>query len=389
MRASTAAVAAAQSATGRQGVRVERRATGAAVVKLVRVDRAVLLVALVAAGVLIALGAYFVLGEYVRPAFVNGPATAERIDTEVGHIVAARFPNITVGAARCPRVLNLTGDARGRCALPVGDTELHFDLVKMSDTGDAELQGVDALFVATYAERVLAAQLAERYGEPFDVRCPGAPVRVLDRGEKLACSVEAPDVPRRGDEVTVSGHDGAAYANELAGVTTRAVRILGADVATRTEGSIEVDGHAMERYVRGSASADFHGEVGRRRLVGAARCPSPIVLREGGRTTCTVRVGGLPLRYDVTFEKGPGLAVTAGKKIEVIAVLREIAARFFERPVYTGGKPLLATIDCGKAAVAFIEPGSIIPCTAKVGENEYGFAFRFTDASESFSLVGN
>jgi hypothetical protein len=187
----------------------------------------------------------------------------------------------------------------------------------------------------------------------------------------------------------VSGHDGDVYAEELSGVTKRAARILGADAAARTEGGVDVDGHAMERYVRGSASADFRGEVGRRGLVGAARCPSRIALREGGRTTCTVNVGGLPLRYDITFEKGPGLVATAEKKIEVLAALREIATRFFSRAVYTGGKPLLVSIDCGAAPVAFIEPGSSVPCTANVGQDRYGFAFRFTDASGGFSIVSN
>jgi hypothetical protein len=149
-------------------------------------DRAVLLAVLVAAGVLIALGAYFLLGHYLRPAFVNGPATAERIDIEVGHILAARFPDVAVGAARCPPVLNLTGRySAGPCALPVADTELHFDLFKMNEAGDAELQGVDALFVARDAEGVLAAQLAARYGERFDVRCPGPPVRVVENGKSV------------------------------------------------------------------------------------------------------------------------------------------------------------------------------------------------------------
>jgi len=357
-------------------------------VKTARVDRAVLLVALVASGVLIALGAFFVLGEYTRPKFANGPATAERIDIEVGHIVAARFPDIVVGAAHCPPVLNLTGEGHGRCALPVADTELHFDLMTFGDW-KPQLQAVDALFVARDAERVLAAQLGERYGEAFDVRCPGPAVRVVEGRAPITCTVEAPDVPRRGVEVNAFGHDGAAYASELGGVTKRVARVLGADVAAQLEGGVAVDGHAMERYVSGSASADFRGEVGRRGLVGAARCPSRIALHEGGRTTCTVSVGGLPLRYDISFEKGPGLVATAEKKIEVIAALREIATRFFSRAVYTGGRPLLVSVDCGAAPVAFIEPGSSIPCTADVGQDRYGFAFRFTDESGGFSIVSN
>ncbi|MDP9106881.1 MAG: hypothetical protein M3N49_13240, partial [Candidatus Eremiobacteraeota bacterium] len=127
--------------------------------------------------------------------------------------------------------------------------------------------------------------------------------------------------------------------------------------------------------------------VGRRGLLGGARCPPRIVLRERARATCTVRVGGQPLRYDLQFEKGRGLEVRSDKGIEIIAWLREIATRYFERPKYTGGKPLLARIDCGTAAVALVEPGSDVPCTAKVNGTPYSFVFQFDDAQGGFHIV--
>ena len=351
-------------------------------------DRAVLWVALVLSGALVACGALFVLRDYADPVFVNGAETASRIDTEIGDMIASRFAGVSVGTARCPPVLNLTGTHRGRCTLPVADGELRVDVLRPYVPGSNDaLRDVDALFVTRDAERSVRAQLAEIYGEPFDVRCPGPAVRIIADNIPVTCSIESPDVARRGIEITVSGHAGAVQPEALTGVMTRVERSFGADVATRTEGTAVISGPAMERYVLGSAGAYAGGEVARRGLLGGARCPPRIVLRERVRATCTVRAGGRPLRYDLQFEKGRGLEVRSEKAIEVIAMLREIATRYFERPKYTGGKPLLARVDCGTAAVALVEPGAAVPCTAKVNDVPYSFAFQFDDADGGFHIV--
>lgn len=336
---------------------------------------------------LICLLALSSLRDYANPIFVNGADTAGRIDDIVGNMIAARFPDATVGPARCPPLLNLTGNRRARCVLPIGESELRVDVVKPYYRGLAPVfENVDALFVTRDAERSIAAQLAEKYGEPFDVRCPGAAVRVVD-ATPVTCSVESADVPRRGVEVHVYGQEENVRVEELASVPTRFARVFGRAVTDRKEGSIAIPGRAMESYVRGSASADAGGEVGRRGLTGAAHCPPRIALREGGLTTCTVVVGGLPLKYDVHFEKGPGLYVQAQKRIEVVALLREIATRYFARPKYTGGRPLAARVDCGAARVALVEPGSSLPCTASVGKERVAFEFEIDDPDGSFSIV--
>jgi hypothetical protein len=356
------------------------------------VDRVVLWAALVGAGALIAVGAAFVLRDYTSPVFLNGGETATRIDSEVGDAIAARFPGVVVGTARCPIVLNLTAKRAGRCVLPVGDSELRIGVALSDDpvgypAGYPELRDVDALFVARDAERAVGAQLAERYGEPFAVRCPGPGVRVIADDAPVTCSVEAPDVPRRGIEVRVSGVHGDVQAETLPSIATRAARTFGSDIAGRTAGSVAVSGHAMERFVRETAAAEVHGQVGRLGLVGAAHCPPRIVLREGGSTKCTLWAGGLPLRYDVHFEKGPGLFVSADQTIEPLAWLREIATRYFERPTYTHGKPLQAHVDCGAAKVAFVEPGSSVRCKAKVGDDDASFAFQIDDPQGGFRIV--
>ena len=352
-------------------------------------DRFVLVMAAIVTAVLIACGTLWALREYATPLFVNGPETADRIDQEVGDLIAARFPAAAVGAAHCPPFLDLTGHRTAECTLPVSGAELHLVIDSDFVRRIAPAPGTtDALFVAPDAERTLAAQLTQRFGERFEVRCPGPEVRVISRAPAI-CSVEAPDLARRGIEVTAYGYAGAVYAEPLRGLSTRAERIFGRDVAERTEGSVVIAGSALERYVQGDASADERGEPGRRGLVGRARCPSRIVLREGSHATCTVRVGGLPLRYDVHFEKGLGLRVDTPRNIMVVAALREIAVRYFERPHFTGGKPTLSHVDCGRAAVVLVEPGSSVPCTAKVGADTYSFVFQIDDATGGFRILGS
>jgi hypothetical protein len=352
------------------------------------VDRAVLVTGTIIAALLIALVALSSLLEYANPVFVNGSDTASRIDDVLGNMIAARYPDIAVGPARCPLLLNLTGKRTARCTLPVGENDMRVEVEKPYVRGFVPVfRNLDGIFVRRDAERTIAAQLADRYGETFDVRCPGPAVRVVDEAMPVTCSIAASDVLRRGIEVHVSGQDGDVRAEELASIPSRAERVFGREIAERKEGSIAIPGRAMESYVRGSASADARGEVGRRGLAGTAHCPPRIALHEGGLTTCTVRVGGVSLTYDVHFEKGPGLYVQAQKRIEVVALLREIATRYYERPTYTGGKPLAARVDCGAGRVAFVEPGSSVPCTVRISNETRSFAFEIDDPEGHFTIV--
>ncbi len=71
----------------------------------------------------------------------------------------------------------------------------------------------------------------------------------------------------------------------------------------------------------------------------------------------------------------------------VVALLRDVAIRYFERTTYTGGRPLLPRVDCGTDPVAFVEPGSSVPCTATVGDKKYAFAFQVNDPEGGFTIV--
>lgn len=343
--------------------------------------------AVLACGMALSIGALFALHDYATPRFVNGGDMARRIDAEMGDVIVARFARVAVGAAQCAPVIDVTANRKGRCVLPVAGSELRVDIEQYGPNSPPVLTNADALFVTPDAETALRAQLLERYGEPFDVHCPGPDVRLIAEEEPtVTCSVEAPDVLRRGISVTVIGIQGDLHAEEIPSVPKRAERTFGTAVASRKDGSVSVGGPAMERYIRDSAAADARGEVAGLGLLGAVHCPGRIVLHEGDRTTCTLWAGGLPLRYDVRFEKGLGLYVETDQGIEPVAQIREYAARYFERPQYTGGKPLAVRVDCGAQKVAFVEPGTSVSCTATVGQDERSFTFHYNDRNGDFAV---
>jgi hypothetical protein len=348
----------------------------------------------IVAAVAIGLGTLWALRDYANPEFVNGTTAAHEIDAAVGNMIAARFPEVGVGSATCPALLNLTAGRTERCALPVAGKTVHVD-VSLRDTvrRDAAWRyrfwTAEALFVRRDAERTIAESLARTYGETFDVHCPGAAVRVLARTSEVTCTVQAPDVTRRSIPVRPLGDDGSMFPDELPHVATRWVRSFGSDVATRREGSVVITGRALEQFVRASAGFQAGGEVGRRGLVGTARCPARVVLHEGTHAGCTVRVGAETQKYDVHFEKGLGLRIDTDENVAVVPALRDFAVRYFERPAFTGGKPANVRVNCTGGVVVFVEPGSAVTCVAKVGAKTIPFYFDILDSEGSFKIVAD
>jgi hypothetical protein len=347
-------------------------------------DRAVLIGAGVLAAVLVSLGALWVLRDYAFPVFVNGNVIARQVDLRVGDMIAARNPAVRVGAARCPRLLDLTGRRSARCAIPIAGDELAVDVAMRSDRRDLEVHEIDALFVRRTGERSIAEDLEQQHGEPFTVQCPGAAVRVLHAPPFVTCEIEAPDLSRR--EVSLPFVHGGNLAVAGAGdLMSREARVLGAAVAGRREGSVTIPGSALERYLRGSAGFLNHGEVARRGLLGAARCPSRIVLHEGTHVRCTVVIADVTLAYDVHFEKGLGLRTDPSSSVAVIAPLREFAARYFARGS-AGGRTSHVDVNCGTVPVIVMEPGSTLRCVGDDGAGSFYFTFRFTDAQGGFTI---
>jgi hypothetical protein len=50
---------------------------------------------------------------------LSGSDAADRIDVDIAGMIAALHPGVTVGRAKCPYLLDISGDAVGRCTLPV------------------------------------------------------------------------------------------------------------------------------------------------------------------------------------------------------------------------------------------------------------------------------
>ncbi|MEA2784978.1 MAG: hypothetical protein QOF71_1082 [Candidatus Eremiobacteraeota bacterium] len=349
-------------------------------------DRAVLIAAAVLAGVLICFGAFWALRDYAVPIFVNGNALARHADLMVGDMIAARFPAVRVGRVRCPALVDFTRGRSATCAVPIEGQELRVDVAVRRGGRGVEFTAVDGLFVARDGERTIGRELEQMYGEKFSVRCPGAAVRVLQHETTVSCAVEAPDAMRRGLEVTVLGDRGTVSFEELAGVPTRAARILGDAVAAQREGSVTIEGPALERYLRGSAAGSDGGEVGRRRLVGAAHCPLKVALHEGTHASCTVAVANITLRYDVHFEKGLGLRTDVDSSVAVIPALREFALRYFQRRQLETHIPYRVGVSCGAVAAVVVEPGMTVRCQADVGGEPFYFAVRILDSEGGFTL---
>lgn len=346
-------------------------------------DRAVLIGAGLLGAVLVSFGALWALRDYAFPVFVNGDVIARQVDRRVGDMIAARNPAVRVGAARCPPLLDLTGRRSARCAIPIAGDELAVDVAMRSDRRDLEVHEVDVLFVRRTGERSIADDLEQQHGEPFAVQCPGAAVRVLHAPPFVTCEIEAPDLSRRQVSLpfVYSGNLGVGGVGSL---MSRAARVLGTAVAERREGSVTIAGSALERYLRGSAAYLSDGEVGRRGLLGAARCPSRIVLHEGTHVRCTVVIADVTLTYDVHFEKGLGLRTDPSSSVAVIAPLREIAARYFGRR--STGRTSHVDVNCGTIPVIVAEPGSTLRCFGDDGVGSFYFTFRFTDAQGGFTI---
>ena len=348
-------------------------------------DRAVLIAASVLAAVLAGFGALWALHDYALPVFVSGEQMARNADVMVGDTIAARFPGVRVGPARCPRLVDLTGGRSARCAIPIDGEELGIDVAMRRDRRGVDFRSADALFVRAAAERAIADMLEEQYGVPFAMRCPGAAVRVLHRPESVACQVQAPGMSRQEVPASSLGYDGNVFVGEVRGGTSRRARILGTAVAEQREGSVTIEGRSLERYLRGSASFLDHHEVGRRGLLGAAHCPARIVLHEGSHARCTVVIADITLTYDVHFESGLGLRTDPGSSVAVIAPLREFAARYFGRRS-TGGRTSHVDINCGTIPAVVMEPGSTLRCAGDNGVRSFYFTFRFTDAQGGFTI---
>jgi len=53
------------------------------------------------------------LHDALHPRFLSGNDAADRIDVRIGGMIVAHHPSVTVGRAKCPYLINLSGNAVG------------------------------------------------------------------------------------------------------------------------------------------------------------------------------------------------------------------------------------------------------------------------------------
>jgi hypothetical protein len=128
----------------------------------------------------------------LNPNFLSGDDAAKRVDIDFGGMVAADHPSVTVGRARCPFLIDLSGGHTGRCLLPVTGGEMRVGVgLSRAPSG---VRSADTLIVRSEAEPRIAADLA-RPGVRIVVRCPGPAVRVVPNDTTIHCALTGARVP--------------------------------------------------------------------------------------------------------------------------------------------------------------------------------------------------
>jgi hypothetical protein len=280
-------------------------------------------------------------------------------------MLAVYHPELAVGRAHCPFLLNLTGPgSHARCTVPVGQHTLRIDVV--SDYGsDEKLVDVDSLIVERDAEHDLVADLARRYAEPFTVHCEGDPVRIVPAREAAECTATGPDGLRKTLSAWHRGYTGSLGAGSLAGAETLVERTLGRDAAERRYGGLTLNGRDVERYLAASAGDAERDDLLRRGLLRTPHCPPRLSLHDSTHVFCFVPVGEKTVRYDLRFDQGRGLQIDAKGSAFAVAALNELGTRYFERSMRNGGAPQKVIVDCGPARVVVLEPGDDVRCVLR------------------------
>jgi hypothetical protein len=322
-----------------------------------------------------------------HPRFLSGDDAAKRIDVSFGGTLVADYPSITVGRARCPFLVDLSGGHTARCTLPVAGGVMRVDVgVSAAPNG---VHSPDALIVRSEAEPRIADQLA-RPGERIAVRCPGPPVRVVPNDTTIHCAFNGAGTTNGSVRVEF-GTGGELYVFGSKKKDVDVDALFERAVIAQSASRIVLDGPRLGTYLRAEAGGTQRDELERRHLIGMARCPPRITLVPTVHAACTVRLGTANLRLDLRYDRGRGMVVDFGPSVEIVAAVRERAERFFAHilPIVDPSLPAMARIriDCGTATVALLEPGEALPCTTYAGKQVFPFAAQLVESGGSLTFV--
>lgn len=344
-----------------------------------------------ASALTVGLAACGVLHDPFHPNFLGGEDAAKRVDVYVGGMIAASHPSVVVGRARCPYLIDISGNHTGRCFLPVTGGELPVDV--SASGGPTGTTSADTLIVRSEAEPRVAAELG--FPTRAIVHCPGPAVRIVPNYTTIRCGFARPGFKRGTVRVGFNGYDGVYVLGAAKPDAKRDARIdalLDRAVLAQTAARIVLDGPKLGPYLRARTGGTEHDELERRRLIGTARCPSRVTLTPNVHAACTVRVGSASLPYDLRFDRGRGLVVVQNLTVEIVAHVRERAVRYFAYviPIIDPSLPARSRIriDCGRVTVALLIPGEGLPCTAYAAGQAFAFNAQLVDVDGSVAIVG-
>jgi hypothetical protein len=316
------------------------------------------------------------LHDAFHPVFISGEDARTMLDRDAGAMLAARHPGQTVGPARCPYLMNLTGERVGTCTIPVPGGSMRIGVANGTLVRSFFFpRDIDALVVRRDAEPQLTDDLQRAYGVPFTVRCDGPPVRVLPVKEHFTCAIDAAGFDVHRLDVFADDRYGRLRFEPLKHGDTLLARTLGREAAARSNGTIVIAGARAERYLQETAGESLHGELVRRRLLGGSHCPPRIVLSEQSRARCTVRAGGRAVSYVLAFHGGSGLFIAPTRHLVVVPALQELAQRYLEHQV----RPAAVThLTCARERVITVDDeDDSLQCTATYGGRAHAFTAAF------------
>ena len=337
------------------------------------------------------------LHDALHPRFLSGNDAADRIDVRIGGMIVAHHPSVTVGRAKCPYLINLSGNAVGHCTLPVTGGALRIDVERVPfqsaalDTRpivgrNAWVTARDAVIVRDDAERQIADDLEDTYGVLFAVRCQGPAIHIVPQLSAIRCALIYAGRNRGFARVRIDGDTLSPQGPP--GLPTLEKVFARYGTAQRRDGVI-LDGGTMERYVRAVAGDKMHAALARRGLIHAAHCPARIVLKERGHAECTVIIGTHAVRYGMTYGRAHGLDIGTNSMVEIVPDIRGLSERYYAHVL-----PLIDPAasragarvhsDCGRDVITVVEVedgAGTIPCTLHINKETLPFQVEVDDDS--------
>ncbi|HEY4438928.1 MAG TPA: hypothetical protein VGN14_00645 [Candidatus Elarobacter sp.] len=283
------------------------------------------------------------------------------MDHEIGDAIAASYPQLDVGRAQCPFLLNLSWGRQEDCTIAVDGLPLHVTV--FAGQHFAEFKRVDAVFVAQAEETKERRRLRRQYDAEVSVRCDGAPVRLIRAPAE--CSVIGRDGAPRSVAIAPPGLPGyPAGGTEIDGMPTLEERFFGAGVAAQRTGSATLRGSDVERYI--GATLHLLPDGAAREVADAIRCPPRMTVRDGTSASCAVVFGSTTLPYSVRFEEGRGVFVEPEHAAYDLAALAGTVHRMVERRAARLKISVASTITCGNGNVLVFDPGAQVRCLRQI-----------------------